>query len=122
MFDKKVGTDSTKCGISRCFTANTPDFRHELGFIPPAIDGKRHELRVELTKKAKNRNKRVRLRFRSEYIPVGEGPDRESDAVGTVFQILANGIPEMWLAMILRIDSSHFSEEESLAVEFAERR
>src|SRR5262245_42283208 len=28
-------------------------FRYELGFIPPAIDGKRHELRVDLTKKAK---------------------------------------------------------------------
>jgi hypothetical protein len=29
-------------------------FRYELGFIPPAIDGKRHELRVELKKAARN--------------------------------------------------------------------
>ncbi len=49
--------------------------RYELGFIPPTIDGKRHELRVELTKKARERHKRVRLRFRPEYIPVREEPD-----------------------------------------------
>ena len=50
-------------------------FRYELGFIPPAIDGKRHELKVELTKEAKEKHKRVRLRFRPEYIPVREEPD-----------------------------------------------
>jgi hypothetical protein len=49
--------------------------RYELGFIPPAIDGKRHELRVELTKEAKAEHKRVRLRFRPEYIPVRDAPD-----------------------------------------------
>ena len=50
-------------------------FRYELGFIPPAIDGKRHELKVELTKEAKEKHKRVSLRFRPEYIPVREEPD-----------------------------------------------
>jgi hypothetical protein len=30
-------------------------FRYELGFIPPAIDGKHHNLKVELTKEAKER-------------------------------------------------------------------
>jgi len=50
-------------------------FRYELGFIPPAIDGKRHELRVELTKKAKEQHKRVRLRYRPEYIPVPKEPE-----------------------------------------------
>jgi len=50
-------------------------FRYELGFIPPAIDGKRHELRVELTKKAKGEHKRVRLRYRPEYIPVPNEPE-----------------------------------------------
>ena len=50
-------------------------FRYELGFIPPAIDGKRHELRVELTKAAKAEHRRVRLRFRPEYIPVREEPE-----------------------------------------------
>jgi hypothetical protein len=50
-------------------------FRYEVGFIPPAIDGKRHELRVELTKEARREHKRVRLRFRPEYIPVGKEPE-----------------------------------------------
>jgi hypothetical protein len=47
-------------------------FRYERGFIPTTIDGKRHELKVELKKKAKEQHKRVRLRFRPEYIPVRE--------------------------------------------------
>jgi hypothetical protein len=50
-------------------------FRYELGFIPPAIDGKRHELRVELTKEAKAEHKGLRLRYRPEYIPLREEPD-----------------------------------------------
>jgi hypothetical protein len=50
-------------------------FRYELGFIPSAIDGKHHELKVELTKKAKEEHKGVRLRFRPEYIPVSEEPE-----------------------------------------------
>jgi hypothetical protein len=49
-------------------------FRYELGFIPSAIDGKRHELRVELTKAAKAEHKGLRLRYRPEYIPVKEAP------------------------------------------------
>lgn len=48
-------------------------FRYELGFTPSAIDGKRHELRVELTKVGQGQHKRVRLEFRPEYIPVREG-------------------------------------------------
>ena len=43
--------------------------------IPAAIDGKRHELRVELTKEAKAKHKGVRLKYRPEYIPVREEPD-----------------------------------------------
>jgi hypothetical protein len=50
-------------------------YRYELGFIPPAIDGKRHELKVELRKEAKEEHKGVRLRFRPEYIPVREEPE-----------------------------------------------
>jgi len=49
-------------------------FRYELGFIPSTIDGKRHELKVELTKEAKKEHKGVRLKFRPEYIPVPEEP------------------------------------------------
>ena len=49
-------------------------FRYELGFIPSAIDGKRHELRVELTKQAEAEHKGLRLRYRPEYIPVREEP------------------------------------------------
>jgi hypothetical protein len=50
-------------------------FRYELGFIPPTIDGKRHELRVELKKTAAAEHKGVRLRYRPEYIPVREQPE-----------------------------------------------
>ena len=50
-------------------------FRYELGFVPPAIDGKRHELKAELTKEAKRKHKGVRLRYRPEYIPVLEEPE-----------------------------------------------
>jgi hypothetical protein len=50
-------------------------YRYELGFIPPAIDGKRHELTVGLTKEARKDHKGVRLRFRPEYIPVHEEPE-----------------------------------------------
>ena len=46
--------------------------RCELGFVSAALDGKRHELRVELTKVAQGKHKRVRLKFRPEYIPVPE--------------------------------------------------
>jgi hypothetical protein len=49
--------------------------RYELGFIPPALDGKRHKLKVELTKEARQKYKGVRLRFRREYIPVREEPE-----------------------------------------------
>jgi hypothetical protein len=50
-------------------------FRYELGFIPSTLDGKRHDLKVELTKEAKETHNRVRLRFRPEYIPVSEEPE-----------------------------------------------
>jgi len=50
-------------------------YRYELGFIPPALDGKRHELRVVLTKEAKREHKGIRLRFRPEYIPVRKEPE-----------------------------------------------
>jgi hypothetical protein len=49
-------------------------FRYELGFIPPTIDGKRHKLKVELTKEAHEKYKGIRLKFRPEYIPVSEAP------------------------------------------------
>jgi hypothetical protein len=50
-------------------------YRYALGFVPPAIDGKRHELRVELTKSAKAEHKGLRLTYRPEYIPVREQPE-----------------------------------------------
>jgi hypothetical protein len=49
--------------------------RCEIGFIPPAIDGRRHALKVELSKEARAKHKGVRLRFRAEYIPVAEEPE-----------------------------------------------
>jgi hypothetical protein len=44
-------------------------FRYELGFKPPAIDGKRHELKVEFAGKDKRQYKSLGLRYRPEYIP-----------------------------------------------------
>jgi hypothetical protein len=49
-------------------------FRYELGFIPPKLDGKRHELKVELTKEVREKYKAIQLKFRPEYIPVSEEP------------------------------------------------
>jgi len=43
--------------------------RYELGFRPPALDGKRHKLRVEFSDAAKRRYRGVRLRFRGAYVP-----------------------------------------------------
>jgi hypothetical protein len=44
-------------------------FRYQLGFKPPALDGKRHKLTVALTDEVKTQHKSVRLVYRSEYIP-----------------------------------------------------
>jgi hypothetical protein len=45
-------------------------FRYELGFKPEVLDGKRHNLRVELTNAVKNQHKGVRLRHRAAYVAV----------------------------------------------------
>lgn len=50
-------------------------FRYQLGFIPPSIDGKHHEIDVRLSNQARARHKGMRLRFRTEYIPLREAPD-----------------------------------------------
>jgi len=44
-------------------------FRYELGFKPPALDGKRHDLRVEFQGAAREKYKAVSLRYRQQYIP-----------------------------------------------------
>jgi hypothetical protein len=44
--------------------------RYTLGFKPSVLDGKMHELRVELTKDAQHRFLKTMLRFRREYIPL----------------------------------------------------
>ena len=50
-------------------------FRYTVGFKPPALDGKRHALKVELTEDAKKRYPATDLRFRPEYVPMpGEAP------------------------------------------------
>ena len=48
-------------------------FRYELGFKPEALDGKRHQLVVQLADAARNQHKGVRLRYRSAYVPVRNG-------------------------------------------------
>jgi len=45
-------------------------FRYQLGFKPPAVDGKRHKLKVMLSDEVKVQHKSVRVLHRSEYIPV----------------------------------------------------
>lgn len=50
-------------------------FRYQLGFVPPALDGKRHKLTVELTPEAQALHKNFRLKFRPVYIPVRETPE-----------------------------------------------
>lgn len=44
-------------------------FRYQLGFKPPVLDGKRHELTVTLANEVKTQHKSVRLVNRSQYIP-----------------------------------------------------
>jgi hypothetical protein len=44
--------------------------RYTLGFKPAKMDGKPHDLRVELTKDAQSRFPKTTLRFRAEYIPI----------------------------------------------------
>jgi hypothetical protein len=46
--------------------------RYQLGFKPEALDGKQHQLRVELSDAAKKRHK-LRLRHRLAYVPALEG-------------------------------------------------
>lgn len=45
-------------------------FRYELGFQPPALDGKRHKLTVKLSDSANRHYRGVRLRYRAAYVPV----------------------------------------------------
>ena len=59
-------------------------FRYELGFIPPAIDGKRHELKVELTKTGKKKYKAVRLKFRPEYMILSGPGDTATHSQGSI--------------------------------------
>ena len=44
-------------------------FRYQLGFKPPILDGKRHELTVTLANELKTEHKSLRLVNRSQYIP-----------------------------------------------------
>jgi hypothetical protein len=44
--------------------------RYTIGFAPLQVDGKRHTLKVELTKEAAKRFPGAELRYRQEYVPV----------------------------------------------------
>jgi hypothetical protein len=44
--------------------------RYTLGFKPSQLDGKIHDLRVELTEEAEKQFPKTSLRFRREYIPL----------------------------------------------------
>jgi hypothetical protein len=47
-------------------------FRYTLGFKPLSLDGKRHEVTVKLTQRAKQQNKNVKIRYRPAYIPTAD--------------------------------------------------
>ena len=49
--------------------------RYELAFKPEVLDGKRHNLRVELTDSARKQHKDMRLRYRTAYVPVPSQPN-----------------------------------------------
>jgi hypothetical protein len=48
--------------------------RYTIGFKPLLIDGKKHKVKVELTKESQQRLLGMQLRFRQEYIPVAGDP------------------------------------------------
>jgi hypothetical protein len=54
-------------------------YRYELGFIPPAIDGKRHELRVELTKQAQGEHKAFAYSIAQSTFPFVRTPSGHTD-------------------------------------------
>jgi len=49
-------------------------FRYVLGFQPPALDGQRHTLRVELTESANRKYPTIRMAFRPAYVPLQSNP------------------------------------------------
>lgn len=51
-------------------------FRYELAFKPEVLDGKRHKLTVKLAGAAKDRHRRVRLRYRAGYVAI-RAPHRQ---------------------------------------------
>jgi hypothetical protein len=44
--------------------------RYTIGFKPLSIDGKKHDLKVVLTKEAQKKFRGAELRFRKNYVPV----------------------------------------------------
>lgn len=75
----QTGGEFFTAAASRC--AETLDqiliqlhYRYQLSFVPASIDGKRHRIKVDLTKEAREKYKKVRLRYRPEYIPLKEEP------------------------------------------------
>ena len=50
--------------------------RYTIGFKPRAIDGRKHTIRVELTKDTQKRYQGVQLRFRQEYLAVAYAASR----------------------------------------------
>ncbi|MGD0829380.1 MAG: hypothetical protein ABR907_00460 [Terracidiphilus sp.] len=59
-----------KYGSSLDYILNQLRLRYTLGFKPVKLDGKTHELRVELTAEAQERFPEAALRFRRQYIPL----------------------------------------------------
>jgi hypothetical protein len=71
--------------------------RYQLGFIPPAFDGKQHELRIKLSDNARNKLKSSDLRFASTFIAspgaLGSPPSPESQTEATLALAMSNTSP-----------------------------
>jgi hypothetical protein len=71
--------------------------RYQLGFVPPALDGKQHELRIKLSDNARNKLKSVDLRYASTFLAspsaLGSVSSPESQAEAALALAMSNSSP-----------------------------
>jgi hypothetical protein len=71
--------------------------RYQLGFIPPALDGKQHELRIKLSDNARNKLKSADLRYASTFLAspnaLGSASSPESQAEAALALAMTNTSP-----------------------------
>jgi hypothetical protein len=71
--------------------------RYQLGFIPPALDGKQHELRIKLSDNARNKLKSADLRYASAFLAspsaLASASSSESQAEAALALAMSNTSP-----------------------------